>query len=287
VPFTGATPMDVMVAHVGSPPPSPRSYEPALPIALEVLVLRMLAKAPEARPQSVDEVRAELEEAVVQLGAPRPRGSREMPALIPMKSQPHLPPMFGQLPELLAPLPEASAPAAPTPVPEPDPEPRSRTGLFVGVVVLGLFGSAAAWVLTRPATPAQPTPEDVARLAVVDPPVPVIIAAEDAGADAGEEDAGLDDAGVEDAGVDAGVVDAGVPEEPIDAKTLKRAPTVKQLKDRAAKLEVRAKKKKVERAALLELKKLRVEAAAANTPLKRVRADRALAEWERTWLPKR
>ncbi|MFZ5445221.1 MAG: serine/threonine-protein kinase [Myxococcota bacterium] len=282
VPFTGATAMDVMVAHVGSPPPSPRSYEPALPIQLEVLVLRMLAKAPEARPQSVDEVRAELEEAVVQLGAPRPRSSRELPALIPMQSQPRLPPMFTPIVEPLVPVVEPPpAPVFPSVDGElADPQPRSRTGLYVGVVVLlGLLGSGAAWTLTRPEKP-QLTPP----VAVVDPPVPVVVAVEDAGAlDAGlDEDAGL---AVEDAGVDAGVtVDAGTPEEPIDAKALRRAPTVKQLKDRLAKLEARSKKKKVDR---VGLKKLRAEISVANTPLKRVRASRALDAWERENLPRR
>jgi serine/threonine-protein kinase len=274
VPFTGATPMDVMVAHVGSPPPSPRSFEPVLPISLEVLVLRMLAKAPDARPQSVDEVRAELEEAVVQLGGARPRGSRELPALT-LPSSPALPPMFAQTP-------------APVPVPVPEPEPavipRSKAGVWMAVVVLlGLAASGAAWVMTRPLAE-LPRPAPVVVVAV-DASVEVD-ASVDAGADQPDagEDSGLIDAGI----IDAGIVDAGVVEAPIDAKTLKRAPTVRQLKDRIAKLEARAKKKRgFDKTSLVALRKLRAEALVADSPVKRVRVDRSVTEWERANLPRK
>ncbi len=45
VPFTGATPMDVMVAHVSAAPVEPSALEPLLPGALNQLVLRLLSRS--------------------------------------------------------------------------------------------------------------------------------------------------------------------------------------------------------------------------------------------------
>ena len=127
VPFQGATPMDVMVAHVGSPPPSPKSLEPSLPDDLDALALRMLSKTPEARPQTVEEVRVALEDAVVSLGVPRPRSSvRELPAFVPTSTsgaEPSLPPMFSQTPH-------PASPAARTPPAEPLVQPRGSPGPY-------------------------------------------------------------------------------------------------------------------------------------------------------------
>ena len=76
VPFIGATPMDVMVSHVSKPAPRLRTFEPSLPEALDELVARMLAKEPEQRPQTIEEVRAVLEEVLVEGGAAPPRPSQ-------------------------------------------------------------------------------------------------------------------------------------------------------------------------------------------------------------------
>jgi serine/threonine-protein kinase len=91
-PFGGQTPMDVMMAHVSQPVPSVRALVPSLPPALDLLVRRMMAKAPEDRPQSMVEVRAELRALLATLSptgsyqrlepAPdRPTSSNEMPAV--------------------------------------------------------------------------------------------------------------------------------------------------------------------------------------------------------------
>jgi serine/threonine-protein kinase len=52
---------ELVFAHLQSPPPSPRSLEPAVSPGLEQLVLRMLAKAPEQRPATLRAVVAEID----------------------------------------------------------------------------------------------------------------------------------------------------------------------------------------------------------------------------------
>ena len=281
VPFLGATPMDVMVAHVGTAPPSPQSLEPSLPAELDALVLRMMAKAPEARPQTVEEVRIGLEDAVVNLGNPRPRSSREMPAFVPEPGVPSLPPMFSQTPNTASPV--AGSPR--TPPAEPRVQPRSRVGAWIGlVVVLGLAGAGATYVLTRP----EPKPEMSPLVALVDPPT--LMEEPDAG-ETIEFDAGalaaleVPDAGVEEA-------DAGMLLEVMELAEVKpvkgKAPlTSKQLKERIVKLTARARKKKdLDPTALQFLGRYRIEAAAADSNARRLKLEKALTDWERTFLKK-
>ena len=53
-PFVKEAPGDLLIAHVSEPPPVPSSMMPAIPPELDRLILRMLAKAPNDRPQSMD-----------------------------------------------------------------------------------------------------------------------------------------------------------------------------------------------------------------------------------------
>jgi hypothetical protein len=160
------------------------------------------------------------------------------------------------------------------------------------VVMLGLGGAGTAWVLTRPdpAPAVAPARVMLPEVATVDPPVLI------------EVDAGLPvDAGVAEA--DAGAtrtpgaleagdsLDGGLLLEVLDATDVKpvkvkNAPTVKQLKDRINKLSARAKRKKnLDPTALPFLGRYRSEAAAADAA-RRVRLDKALTDWERTFLKK-
>ena len=261
VPFQGATPMDVMVHHVSTAPPKPRSLEPSLPGELEKLVLKMLAKSPESRVQSVDEVRSGLEDAVVMLGNPRPRNSREMPAFVPGStsgSQPSLPAMFST-----------------TPTAEPMVQPRRRVWPWLAlVVVLGLAMAATTYALTRP-TPLVMAPD----VAAVDPPTLIEV---DAGLAAVVLVAPIVDAGVEE--LDAGVELAEV--KPLKGKRdLPPPPNTRQLKDRIEKLTARAQKKKnLDPTALQFLGRYRIEAAAADSAVRRMKLDKALTDWERNFL---
>ena len=72
-PFKIDTLADAFEKHVTTPPPPPRSVAPEIPAALESLILRCLAKAPDQRFQSAEEVAAELRQMVGPVVVPRPR----------------------------------------------------------------------------------------------------------------------------------------------------------------------------------------------------------------------
>jgi hypothetical protein len=59
VPFEGDS-AQIMYGHLQQPPAPPRQLNPALPDAIERLILRMLEKNPDMRPQSAAELAAEL-----------------------------------------------------------------------------------------------------------------------------------------------------------------------------------------------------------------------------------
>jgi serine/threonine-protein kinase len=67
-PFTGEVSAAVLGQHLHAEPPSPRDANPEVPPALDALVMQMLAKDPDARPQTAFEVRDRL--AQVLTGAP-------------------------------------------------------------------------------------------------------------------------------------------------------------------------------------------------------------------------
>ncbi|OJH40894.1 serine/threonine-protein kinase [Cystobacter ferrugineus] len=60
LPFQAATPMQVAIHQVQTPPPAPSSFVEGLPPELDMLVLRLLAKNPEHRPASAEEVTRDL-----------------------------------------------------------------------------------------------------------------------------------------------------------------------------------------------------------------------------------
>jgi len=60
LPFTGDSIMKIVMGHIQSPPPRPRSINPRIPPDLEALILRCLAKDPSQRPQKVEAILDEL-----------------------------------------------------------------------------------------------------------------------------------------------------------------------------------------------------------------------------------
>jgi serine/threonine-protein kinase len=60
LPFTGDTIMKIVMGHIQSPPPRPRSLNPRIPPELEALILRCLSKNPDDRPQKVEAILDEL-----------------------------------------------------------------------------------------------------------------------------------------------------------------------------------------------------------------------------------
>ncbi|HEU5215800.1 MAG TPA: PASTA domain-containing protein, partial [Gaiellaceae bacterium] len=67
-PFEGETPVEIAMKHLSTPPKPPSKLRPDVPPALDKVVLRALAKNPEDRYQSADEMEADLER--VARGAP-------------------------------------------------------------------------------------------------------------------------------------------------------------------------------------------------------------------------
>ncbi|MDQ3338631.1 MAG: serine/threonine protein kinase [Myxococcota bacterium] len=66
-PFGGATIYDIMRAQLEEEPPSPRSFRPDLPLVLERVIMRALAKEPAVRFQSAVEMAAALDDAAAEL----------------------------------------------------------------------------------------------------------------------------------------------------------------------------------------------------------------------------
>jgi beta-lactam-binding protein with PASTA domain/tRNA A-37 threonylcarbamoyl transferase component Bud32 len=59
-PFIGDTPVAVASKHVRDQPPLPRDLNPAVPVALQAVIMKAMAKAPDQRYATADELRADL-----------------------------------------------------------------------------------------------------------------------------------------------------------------------------------------------------------------------------------
>jgi serine/threonine protein kinase len=60
LPFTGETPVSVLMAHMREPAPRPSSFVPGLPPSVEHIILRAMSKDPAARFQTAGEMATEL-----------------------------------------------------------------------------------------------------------------------------------------------------------------------------------------------------------------------------------
>jgi len=67
LPFTGQTPLAIISQHMNVPPVPPRSLRPDLPPDLETVILRLLAKRPQDRYATTEEVSADLQRIRYQL----------------------------------------------------------------------------------------------------------------------------------------------------------------------------------------------------------------------------
>ena len=98
-PYTGNTPVAVILKHVNEPLPSPRDSNPDLPVAAESAILKSLAKRPEERPSTAGELSRSFSTAIggehaVTESAPQPRVSAApaTPQVKTAEAQPAAPP---------------------------------------------------------------------------------------------------------------------------------------------------------------------------------------------------
>ncbi len=160
VPYNADTPYAIIHDHIYAPLPRPRDLDPNLPLALERVLLKALAKQPEDRfadvPALMEALRQALAEAEGFRAAPAepPRGlvntlgNAPAVAAAPAAPEASLAPTAVALPEAAAGGPSEGRPAAEAP-PEPPPSShRGRRWLMAGagvglLVLLGLVAAAA------------------------------------------------------------------------------------------------------------------------------------------------
>ncbi|MBL8955638.1 MAG: serine/threonine protein kinase [Myxococcaceae bacterium] len=151
IPFTGATPMDVLIKHVSEPAPKPSSRHATVSPELDALVMSLMEKTPTARLSPAEKVRQELQRlqrglamstqastakvlepvapqrsvssalllGVALLGVAVLGGSVGL--LVTREREPQVPVVVPPPPpaQVVAPVPEVIAPAEPEPAPEP------------------------------------------------------------------------------------------------------------------------------------------------------------------------
>ena len=87
VPFQDDSPMSIALSHITSEPPRPRSINPAIPVEVEAVVLKALAKEPTDRYQTAGEFYRALEAAYVSAEVEMPTLAVQPPSkLAPKKA---------------------------------------------------------------------------------------------------------------------------------------------------------------------------------------------------------
>lgn len=85
-PFDDMSALDILAAQVEKAPLPPSALEPTIPPELDAVVLRSLAKAPEARPQTARQLRTELRDAME--AAARAEAALRAPAKAKVEAEP-------------------------------------------------------------------------------------------------------------------------------------------------------------------------------------------------------
>ena len=169
VPFTAASPVDIIVKHLHEAPLPPRQLRPELPRELEFLILKALAKDRQFRWQSMDELLGALREVGKLVGLD-PTGQHASPSgagVVPTGPQ-HFPPPVPELPTALEDVLRANPPELPEDVTSGAivwsmPQQSSRALVTAGVLI-ALVAVAVSLVLLRRPQPKTPV--------VVAPPTP-------------------------------------------------------------------------------------------------------------------
>ena len=196
-PFVAETPLAVAMMHVHNPLRPPRQLNPAIPDALERIILRSMAKSADDRFQTAGAMGQALRAAVA--GTPATQ-SLELPAPLAPPAAPPTP-LPAQETAAQPPIP----PAPPTPIPAPAAPPR-RAGTpwlpiaggllalvaIVGVVLFALRPGTDTTASTQPGSAATQPTSSSAALAALDPAVADVIAKAAQQIDAGDMGAAVE-----------------------------------------------------------------------------------------------
>jgi len=186
-PFLHPSPLDLLMAHIGAPvPPLPAALN--LPPALENVLMRTLAKQPELRPQSADELARALEAAVAEPGpvqaaqfsrASMPAGSGGFGAAHPdgeavaHLAMPARPPVTPGPPAPASPLADfGTSPAAPKPqrtatASAPTARGKGSVPVRLGGLLAGVGIGVLVWFVIRDDSPPAPATLEPARQVVI------------------------------------------------------------------------------------------------------------------------
>ncbi|XXZ49535.1 serine/threonine-protein kinase [Streptomyces cavourensis] len=122
VPFSGSTALGVLHRHLYEPPVPVRRDRPEIPAALEALVLRLLAKDPQERPASAQEVYEELAPLLPKHGTPARPATPPVPTALPVPPQSSRPGTTTPWPAVASLLSPAPPPTSFTPPPPARPD---------------------------------------------------------------------------------------------------------------------------------------------------------------------
>jgi ligand-binding sensor domain-containing protein/tRNA A-37 threonylcarbamoyl transferase component Bud32 len=166
-PFVAETPLAVMLMHIHNPLRPPRQRNPAIPEAVERIILRAMAKDPADRFQTAGEMAEELRQALNSLSRPTsvialPPSDDRQAAAAPMVPTAAASTPASSTPAagapVVAPIPVSSTPAAGAPVVAPAPAARRRVSpIWLGAGVAAITVVVLAALLLR-GTPAQGDP---------------------------------------------------------------------------------------------------------------------------------
>jgi serine/threonine protein kinase len=137
VPFEAKSPTQILLAHVTQPPTPPTQINPAIPRAVEAVVLRALAKRPEERWTTAGEMAQALARAASGPSAP----AYVAPTVVPGRSSP-MPPPPSYTPQPSTPPPPPPL-AASQPYTPPPPPAAPKSGRAVNWLLWGGLGAAA------------------------------------------------------------------------------------------------------------------------------------------------
>lgn len=268
LPFVAPSPLEVMMLQINGKPQKPSKLEPSLPDDVSELIEKMIAKSPDSRPQTVEEVRQVVRVASARLG----RSSNQL-ELATSDSAPEL------SRPLVTPGAFTAQMAAPTQVTfKPDRSRQLAIAVVAGLAVIAL--TLTGVVLSRRGdTPTQP-------VVVVEPPAPkpepVAVTAPPPPSPVQK---------------DVAPEPTPLPKPPEPAPVvrpvvkLSPAPTADALVKRIERLEAALKKatpagEEPDPSALTFLRKYRLQAVASSTEAQRRDLARLLDSWEQTFLKK-